>query len=99
MGAADVLHYSHALHALHREKEKREKKLEEKQRKLVKIKTRLGENLDAFLQGKHARVSDLSRAFLRQALIVDEEKKKLGALQARLGKAKSTSFASALQRH
>ncbi|MBS3070140.1 hypothetical protein J4220_01395 [Candidatus Micrarchaeota archaeon] len=99
MGATDALHYSHALHALHREKEKREKKLEEKQRKLVKIKTRLGENLDAFLQGKHARVSDLSRAFLRQALIVDEEKKKLGALQARLAKAKSTSFASALQRH
>ncbi|MEM4254772.1 MAG: hypothetical protein QXR53_00385 [Candidatus Norongarragalinales archaeon] len=98
MGISEALHYAHALHMLHYQKEKRERKLEEKKRKLVKIKVKLKDNLDAFLQGKQARVSGLSRAFLRQALAVSEEKKKLDALKARLASAKKASFGSSLRR-
>lgn len=98
MAGSFAQRYAHALHALYHEKEKREKKLQEKERKLVKIKSRLRGNLDAFLRGKQARVSVLSRAFLRQSVVVDEERKKLDVLKARLGSAKTTSFASALQK-
>jgi len=88
-------HYVHALHLLAHEKEKRERRLEEKKRKLEKIKTRFRGKLDDFLHGKHAEISVLSREFLRQAVVVDEEKKKLDAIHAKLAAAKRSGFAGA----
>jgi exonuclease VII large subunit len=80
------------LHFIAHEKEKKEKKLEQDRKKLEKLRGKLRNRLDDFLRGKRVEVNSLSKAFLSQAIVVDEEKKKLDFLRARLEAAKKQGF-------
>ncbi len=91
VGSSFAEQYLHALHLKH-EKEKHERKLEEKHKKLEKIRHELRSGLDSFLKGRNAKVSELSRAFLKQAMVVDEEKQKLSILQSQLQVVKNAPF-------
>ncbi len=82
-------YYEHMLHLAH-EKHRHERLLEEKNRKLDRLKTRLSSRLDGLIRGQSVKVSGLSRAFLKQAVVVDEEKKKLDLLKAQLHALKSS---------
>jgi len=87
-----VAHAAHAAHILIHEKEKREKKLEQDRHKLSRLKERMHESFNEFLYGKQKRVNTLSREFLRQAIRVHSEKKKLELLDSKLSQLKRARF-------
>lgn len=84
-------HYAHMMHLMH-EKHKHERMLEEKHKRLDKIKVRLRSGLDGFLKGRNVKISGLSREFMKQAVVVDEEKKKLDFLKTQLDALKNRPF-------
>ena len=89
---SSLSHASHVLHFIVHEKEKKEKKLDLDKKKLEKLRGKLRRRLDGFLKGKKVEVNSLSKEFLKQAIVVDEEKKKLEYLHARLEDAKRKGF-------
>ena len=92
-----LMHLAHAAHAqqhfLLHEREKQHKKLEEQKEKLGRMRERLHDTLKAFNQGRQVKISGLSRAFLKQAVTVSQEKKKLHLIKTHLENARKTKFA------
>ncbi|MFH1056612.1 MAG: hypothetical protein V1717_02340 [Candidatus Micrarchaeota archaeon] len=90
---SSIQHYAHAAHIILQKKERHERKLAEESRKLAKIRVKLRGRLDDFLEGKQVRISQLSGDFLKQAVVVDGEKRKLDTIRARLDAVKRVRFA------
>ena len=81
---SQLMHAAHMAHVILLEKEKRQKKLEHDNKKLSKLRVRLREKFTDFMGGKQVKIRELSHEFLEQAIVVDEEKKKLDALHERI---------------
>ena len=89
---SQLLHAAHAAHAILQEKEKHQKKLEEGNTKLSRLRGKLRGKFTDFLSGKQVKIRELSREFLKQAIIVDDEKKKLEMLHSRLNAVRMAPF-------
>ena len=82
------MHAAHAAHMILHEKQKHEKKFEQDKKKLGQLKIKLRSNFASFVKGRQqTQVGILSREFLKQAIVVENDKRKLDSLRGKLQQA------------